>query len=151
MLSTSVQAILSGGTYKKDYLTDYLQEISENIITLISAIKLLLSINKNIIFIIGVDKKAVTLVLENKYNNGEQYNINGLLVRFSSYKIMNNEIRSMIYVSGEAHTDLANWLGAFEENNNMNNNVKKIIVIHIEHISNVFLFNDRKLHFLSLK
>ena len=26
---TSVQAILSGGTYKKDYLTDYLQEISE--------------------------------------------------------------------------------------------------------------------------
>ena len=27
--STSVQAMLSGGTYKKDYLTDYLQEISE--------------------------------------------------------------------------------------------------------------------------
>ena len=26
---TSVQAILSDGTYKKDYLTDYLQEISE--------------------------------------------------------------------------------------------------------------------------
>lgn len=26
---TSVQAILSGGTYKKDYLTDYLQKISE--------------------------------------------------------------------------------------------------------------------------
>ena len=26
---TSVQAILSGGTYNKDYLTDYLQEISE--------------------------------------------------------------------------------------------------------------------------
>ena len=26
---TSVQAILSGGTYKKDYLTDYLQEICE--------------------------------------------------------------------------------------------------------------------------
>lgn len=42
---------------------------SENIITLISAIKLLLSINKNIIFIIGLDKKAVTLALRNKYNN----------------------------------------------------------------------------------
>ena len=42
---------------------------SENIITLISAIKLLLSINKNIIFIIGVDKTAVTLALKNKYNN----------------------------------------------------------------------------------
>lgn len=42
---------------------------SENIITLISSIKLLLSINKNIIFIIGIDKKAVTLALKNKYNN----------------------------------------------------------------------------------
>ena len=28
---TSVQALLSGGTYKKDYLTDYLQEISEKL------------------------------------------------------------------------------------------------------------------------
>lgn len=42
---------------------------SDNIITVISAIKLLLSINKNIIFIIGVDKTAVTLALKNKYNN----------------------------------------------------------------------------------
>lgn len=42
---------------------------SENIVTLISAVKLLLSINENIIFIIGIDKKAVTLALQNKYNN----------------------------------------------------------------------------------
>ena len=42
---------------------------SENIITLISAIKLLLSANKNVIFIIGLDKTAVTLALRNKYNN----------------------------------------------------------------------------------
>lgn len=42
---------------------------SENIINLISSIKLLLSVNKNIIFIIGIDKKAVTLALKNKYNN----------------------------------------------------------------------------------
>ena len=42
---------------------------SDNIITVISAIKILLSINKNIIFIIGVDKTAVTLALKNKYNN----------------------------------------------------------------------------------
>lgn len=42
---------------------------SENIITLISAIKLLLSINDNIIFVLGIDKKAVTLALRNKYNN----------------------------------------------------------------------------------
>ena len=28
---TSVQALLGGGAYKKDYLTDYLQEISEKI------------------------------------------------------------------------------------------------------------------------
>ena len=62
-----------------------------------------------------------------KYNNGEQYNINGLLVRFSSYKIVNNEIRSMMYLSGEAHTDLANWLGAFEENNICNEFIKFIV------------------------
>lgn len=42
---------------------------SENIINLISAIKQLISINSNIIFIIGIDKKAVTLALKNKYNN----------------------------------------------------------------------------------
>ena len=42
---------------------------SENIINLISSIKLLLSVNKNIIFIIGIDKEAVTLALQNKYNN----------------------------------------------------------------------------------
>ena len=42
---------------------------SENIVNLISAIKLLLSINENIIFIIGIDKKAVSLALQNKYNN----------------------------------------------------------------------------------
>lgn len=42
---------------------------SENIINLISSIKLLLSVNKNIIFIIGIDRKAVTLALQNKYNN----------------------------------------------------------------------------------
>lgn len=29
MCSTNVQAILGEGLYKKDYLTDYLQEISE--------------------------------------------------------------------------------------------------------------------------
>lgn len=29
----------------------------------------MLSINDNIIFIIGIDKKAVTLALQNKYNN----------------------------------------------------------------------------------
>ena len=42
---------------------------SENIITLISSIKLLLSLNENIIFIMGIDKEAVTLALKNKYNN----------------------------------------------------------------------------------
>ncbi len=28
---TNIQALLGGGTYKKDYLTDYLQEISEKL------------------------------------------------------------------------------------------------------------------------
>lgn len=42
---------------------------SKNIISLISSIKLLLSINKNIIFIIGIDRDAVSKALSNKYNN----------------------------------------------------------------------------------
>ena len=42
---------------------------SENIISLLSSIKLLLSCNPNIIFLLGIDKEAVTLALQNKYNN----------------------------------------------------------------------------------
>ncbi len=42
---------------------------SHNIITLISSIKLLLSINPNIIFVIGIDREAITLALKNTYNN----------------------------------------------------------------------------------
>ena len=42
---------------------------SNNIINLISSIKLFLSINENIIFILGIDREAVTLALQNKYNN----------------------------------------------------------------------------------
>ena len=42
---------------------------SYNIISLISSIKNLLAINENIIFVIGIDKKAVTLALQNKYGN----------------------------------------------------------------------------------
>ena len=61
-------------TFKKNkklvvFLDDLDRCESENIVTLISAVKLLLSINDNIIFIIGIDKKAVTLALQNKYNN----------------------------------------------------------------------------------
>ena len=42
---------------------------SKNIIGLISSIKSLLSINKHIIFIIGIDREAVAKALSNKYNN----------------------------------------------------------------------------------
>lgn len=209
---------------------------SDNIITLISAIKLLLSINKNIIFIIGVDKTAVTLALKNKYNNdynkadeylekifsitfarhikkvlrkyyfmkeylkdkgididdnrnvllilyiiilniyysdeykyiirndkekiyenimffyydkngfkkqgrytayekfciksydsGVQYNIHKLLVRFSSYKIISNEMKSALYLNGEAYNDYENWLNMFDDNNICNEFIKFII------------------------
>ena len=60
-------------TFNNKKLVVFLDDLdrceSENIINLISSIKLLLSVNKNIIFIIGIDKKAVTLALQNKYNN----------------------------------------------------------------------------------
>ena len=52
-----------------------------------------------------------------KYNNNELYNIHKLLVRFSSYKIINNEIRSLMHSNGEAFTKMREWLNAFEENN----------------------------------
>lgn len=42
---------------------------SDSIIFLISSIKNLISINENIIFVLGVDKSAVTLALKNKYGN----------------------------------------------------------------------------------
>lgn len=42
---------------------------SENIIVLISAIKHLLSINPDIIFVVGIDKDAITLALKNRYKN----------------------------------------------------------------------------------
>lgn len=54
---------------------------------------------------------------EIQYENKEQYNIHKLLVRFSSYKIVNNEMRSTMYLNGEANIDLRNWLGTFEKNN----------------------------------
>lgn len=60
-------------TFNNKKLVVFLDDLdrceSENIINLISSIKLLLSVNKNIIFIIGIDKEAVTLALQNKYNN----------------------------------------------------------------------------------
>lgn len=65
-------------------------------------------------------------ICNKKYKNGEQYNLTGLLIRFSSYKIINNEISIDIY-GGEIHTDLENWLGAFEENNICNEFIKFIV------------------------
>lgn len=74
---------------------------SENIITLISAIKLLLSINKNIIFIIGLDKKAVTLALRNKYNNdynkADEYLEKIFPINFElTNKLQNNQLLNYI-------------------------------------------------------
>lgn len=66
-------------------------------------------------------------ICNKKYSNGEEYNIHKLLVRFSSYKIMDNEIISNLYTNGEAHIDLENWLDAFEENNICNEFIKFIV------------------------
>lgn len=72
-----------------------------------------------------------------KYENGKQYNIHKLLTRFSSHRVVNNEIRGMLYLNEEAHYDLESWISAFEENNicsefikfiiNNNNNYKNLI------------------------
>ena len=62
-----------------------------------------------------------------RYNSGEQYNIHKLLVRFSSYKIINNEMKSVLYLNGEAHNDYENWLNMFDDNNICNEFIKFII------------------------
>lgn len=58
-----------GGKRLVVFLDDLDRCESENIISLISSIKLLLSSNPNIIFIIGIDRDAVALALQNKYHN----------------------------------------------------------------------------------
>lgn len=69
---------------------------SENIISLISTIKLLLSVNPNIIFVIGIDKEAVTLALQNKYNNdfnkADEYLEKIFPINFSIDNNINTEI-----------------------------------------------------------
>jgi len=60
-------------SFNKKRLVVFLDDLdrceSENIISLISSTKLLLSKNPNIIFVIGIDREAVTLALQNKYHN----------------------------------------------------------------------------------
>ena len=62
-----------------------------------------------------------------KFNNDNYYNINGLLVRFSSYKIINNEINGIILMNRDAHINLSDWLGVFGENNICNEFIKFIV------------------------
>ena len=62
-----------------------------------------------------------------RYDSGEQYNIHKLLVRFSSYKIISNEMKSALYLNGEAHNDYENWLNMFDDNNICNEFIKFII------------------------
>ena len=107
---------------------------SENIITLISAIKLLLSINKNIIFIIGLDKKAVTLALRNKYNNdynkADEYLEKIFPINFElTNKLQNNQLLN--YISNTTNlsiTDSKLILDLFKQLNFSNaRHIKKVL------------------------
>lgn len=62
-----------------------------------------------------------------KYNGGEQCNIHKLLVRFSSFKIIKNEMRSVLYPNREAHSNYMDWLNMFENNNICNEFIKFIL------------------------
>ena len=107
---------------------------SENIITLISAIKLLLSINKNIIFIIGLDKKAVTLALRNKYNNdfnkADEYLEKIFPINFEiTNKLQNNNLLDYISNATGLNTiDSKIILNLFKELNFSNaRHIKKVL------------------------
>ena len=107
---------------------------SENIIILISSIKLLLSLNKNIIFIIGIDKKAVTLALKNKYNNdcnkADEYleKIFPLTFEISS-KIQNDNLLNHIEKIMDLDKKLAKFVLDFFNEINFNNSrhLKKVL------------------------
>ena len=62
-----------------------------------------------------------------KYNNDEQYDIHKLLVRFSSGKIKNNEMKSLFYTNGEAYSNYEDWLSIFDDNNICSEFIKFII------------------------
>jgi len=62
-----------------------------------------------------------------RYKDDTEYNIHNLLVRFSSHKIVNNEIKSSMHFDGETYTELEDWLGAFEPNNICNQFIKFIL------------------------
>lgn len=76
-----------------------------------------------------------------KYSKDENFNINGLLLRFSSYKIINNELSSIMLLSGDAHINLSDWLGAFEENNICNEFIK-FIVSNSNNLKNLMKDNE---------
>lgn len=91
-----------GGKRLIVFLDDLDRCESENIITLISSIKLLLSVNPNIIFIIGIDRDAVTLALQNKYHNdynkADEYLEKIFSINFEvPYKINNELIKIDIH------------------------------------------------------
>lgn len=112
-------------------------------------------IYENIIFINydknGIKKEGRYISYNKKFckikdNNDELYNIMGLLVRFSSYRIMRKEIRGIMLMNGEVHINLADWLGAFEENNICSEFVKFIVInnSNFKKLMKDYEFDDEK-------
>lgn len=107
---------------------------SNNIISLISSIKQLLSINKNIIFIIGIDREAVSKALSNKYNNdynkAEEYlekifPINFNIIPTIKYETINPILSELLSLNINDTNIILNFFDKIQFNNPRH--IKKVI------------------------
>lgn len=107
---------------------------SQNIISLISSIKQLLSINKNIIFIIGIDKEAVSKALSNKYNNdynkAEEYlekifSINFNIIPKTKYETISPNLSELLSLSINDTNIILDFFDKIQFNNPRH--IKKVI------------------------
>ena len=123
--SKEFERVFSHITFNEKKLIVFLDDLdrceSQNIISIISSVKLLLSINKNIIFIMGIDKNAVAKALSNKYN---------------SDKIKAEEYLEKIFpINFNVHPKI--------ENDNFYNWLKKILEISDEEVNSIYNFFEK--------
>ena len=132
------EEVFSNITFNDKKLVVFLDDLdrcdSNNIIGLISSIKQLLSINKNIIFIIGIDREAVSKALSNKYNNdynkAEEYlkkifPINFNIIPTIKYETINPILSELLSLNIDDTNIILNFFNKIQFNNPRH--IKKVI------------------------
>ena len=132
------EEVFSNITFNDKKIVVFLDDLdrcdSNNIISLISSIKQLLSINKNIIFIIGIDREAVSKALSNKYNNdynkAEEYlekifPINFNIIPTIKYETINPILSELLSLNIDDTNIILNFFNKIQFNNPRH--IKKVI------------------------